>query len=79
MTTSKYRNALPQMHDTLMLTDGGLETSLIFLQGIDLPYFAAFDLLRNQAGRRAVRAYYVPYAELARRHGHGFVLEAPTW
>ena len=44
---SKYRHQLPQLRDTLFLTDGGLETTLIFDDGIELPYFAAFDLLKN--------------------------------
>ena len=43
MTT--YRDNLPQLTGTPMLTDGGLETTLIFQQGLDLPCFAAFHLL----------------------------------
>ena len=76
---SKYRNALPQLGPRLFLTDGGLETTLIFLQGIDLPYFASCELLRNQAGRDVLTDYFVPYIETARRAKLGFVLEAPTW
>jgi S-methylmethionine-dependent homocysteine/selenocysteine methylase len=76
---SKYRNALPQLGPRLFLTDGGLETALIFLQGIDLPYFASCELLRNQAGRDVLTDYFVPYIETARRAKLGFVLEAPTW
>lgn len=76
---SKYRNALPQLGSRLFLTDGGLETTLIFHNGIDLPYFASFDLLRSAEGRRMVRDYFVPYIESARKAGFGFVLEAPTW
>jgi homocysteine S-methyltransferase len=41
---SKYRYDLPQLQDRLFMTDGGLETTLVFHNGIDLPYFAAFDL-----------------------------------
>src|SRR5690606_20548687 len=49
MIMSKYRNALPQLGERLFLTDGGLETTLIFMHGIDLPYFASCELLRSQA------------------------------
>ena len=35
------------------VADGGLETSLIFQAGIDLPDFAAFPLLDSDAGRAA--------------------------
>ena len=76
---SKYRNRLPQSHDAIFITDGGLETTLIYHQGIELPAFAAFDLLKNEAGLRVLRNYYVRYAELARAHRMGLVLESPTW
>ncbi|MBA4758684.1 homocysteine S-methyltransferase family protein [Sphingosinicella sp.] len=70
---------LPQLADRLFLTDGGLETTLIFHDGIDLPHFAAFDLMRTQEGRRALHAYYLRYLEIAQANGTGFILESPTW
>lgn len=76
---SKYRLQLPQLGNRFFLTDSGLETTLIFHKGIELPYFAAFDLLRNAEGTAILREYYDQHAELARRHGLGAVLEAPTW
>ena len=77
---AKYRHALPQMGDELFLTDGGLETTLIFLEGLELPHFAAFDLLRDREGpgRRCAR-YYAPYVAIAKRDGRGLVLESATW
>ncbi len=74
-----YRDHLPQLEGDLFLTDGGIETVLIFHQGFELPAFAAFDLLKDEAGTEALRAYYAPYVELARERGVGFVLESPTW
>ena len=76
---SKYRAHLPQLDDRLFLTDGGLETTLIFHDGLDLPCFAAFDLLKDEPGTQTLRAYYERYAGMARRHRVGLVLEAPTW
>lgn len=70
---------LPQLDDGLFLTDGGIETTLIFHEGIDLPLFAAVVLLDDDEGTEALRRYYRPYAELAAEHGVGFVLESPTW
>jgi len=61
------------------VTDGGIETTLIFHDGLDLPEFAAFHLLRDDEGTAALRRYYEPYAELARQRGVGLVLESPTW
>lgn len=63
----------------LRLTDGGLETSLIFDQGLDLPSFAAFPLVETEDGRAVLRAYFAPYLTVAREHGAGFVLDTPTW
>jgi S-methylmethionine-dependent homocysteine/selenocysteine methylase len=74
-----YRDHLPQLDGGLFLTDGGIETVLIFHEGLDLPAFAAFDLLKDDAGTAALRRYYEPYAALARDHRLGFVLESPTW
>jgi S-methylmethionine-dependent homocysteine/selenocysteine methylase len=69
---------LPQL-DELFLTDGGIETVLIFHEGLELPAFAAFDLLKDKAGVETLRNYYWPYVELARTRGVGFVAESPTW
>lgn len=61
------------------LTDGGLETSLIFDHQIDLPEFAAFTLLRDEKGLQLLRKYYHPYISFAKQSRHGFILESPTW
>jgi S-methylmethionine-dependent homocysteine/selenocysteine methylase len=74
-----YRSHLPQLDGGLFLTDGGIETTLIFHEGLDLPLFAAFTLLEDEQGTQALRRYYERYTGLAREHGAGFVLESPTW
>lgn len=71
--------ALPQLAGALTITDGGLETDLIFHRGIDLPAFAAFPLLATGEGRAALRGYYDEYARIARERGAGLILETPTW
>lgn len=76
---AKYRNNLPQLSGNLFLTDGGMETTLIFHQGLDLPEFASFDLLKHPAGERSVRQYFHTYANLARSYGVGLILESATW
>jgi S-methylmethionine-dependent homocysteine/selenocysteine methylase len=76
---TKYRSHLPQLGGGLFLSDGGIETTLIFHERLELPYFAAFHLLRDASGRTALRKYYARYAEIARRDGVGFILESPTW
>jgi homocysteine S-methyltransferase len=70
---------LPQLDGQMMLTDGGVETTLIFVDGFDLPEFASFPLLEREDGREALRRYFVAHLDVARRHGTGFLLEAPTW
>ncbi|MGI9381057.1 MAG: homocysteine S-methyltransferase family protein [Methyloligellaceae bacterium] len=76
---TKYRNKLPQTNGNLFITDGGLETTLIFHNEIDLPYFAAFDLLKDEAGIKAIENYYRTYMDIALRDKRGFVLESCTW
>jgi S-methylmethionine-dependent homocysteine/selenocysteine methylase len=74
-----HRTSLPQLEGDLFLTDGGIETTLIFHQGLDLPEFAAFVLLDDDEGVEQLRRYYQPYIELAGEGGTGLVLESPTW
>lgn len=74
-----HRQALPQLTGNVLLTDGGLETDLIFHHGFDLPHFAAFPLLAYPAGRSTLRDYYAAYVDIADRNGIGLVLESPTW
>jgi S-methylmethionine-dependent homocysteine/selenocysteine methylase len=76
---TRYRKDLPQMDDQLLLTDGGLETTLVFHEGVALPHFAAFDLLRIGDGTNMLRRYFARYIDIARTSGRGIVLETPTW
>jgi homocysteine S-methyltransferase len=72
--------SLPQLKgDGLFVTDGGLETELVFHDGIDLPCFAAFPLLADPDSRARLRRYYDGYLDIARGHSAGFVMETPTW
>jgi homocysteine S-methyltransferase len=61
------------------ITDGGMETTLIFQHGLELPEFASFVLLDDPQGVEALRAYFRPYIELARERGVGILLDTPTW
>jgi homocysteine S-methyltransferase len=70
---------LPQHSGDLFITDGGMETTLIFERGVELPHFASFDLLRRENGRGELRDYYGMYLELARERGVGLLLDTPTW
>jgi S-methylmethionine-dependent homocysteine/selenocysteine methylase len=75
----KYRHRLPQLDGGLFLTDGGIETTLIFHDKLELPHFAAFHLLKEASGREALRRYFARYVEIARNGNFGFILESPTW
>ena len=76
---NKYRDDLPQLNGKTFLTDGGLETILIFHQEIDLPHFASFDILARPNGKEILRDYYHDYIRIAKKQKLGFVLESPTW
>lgn len=75
----KYRDNLPQLSGKTFLTDGGLETVLIFHDGYELPEFAAYPLLETAEGTEHLKNYLKTYAGIARENGFGFVLETPTW
>lgn len=80
MTTDPATTApLPHRGDVGFITDGGLETTLIFGEGIDLPHFAAFPLLADDGGRAILTRYYAAYQDIAERHGVGIVLDTATW
>ena len=70
---------VPRLGGELFLTDGGMETSLVFVDGFELPQFAAFPLLDDERGREALRAYFLPYVVIAKDRGLGILLDAPTW
>ena len=73
-----------RIHDLIhaerfFLSDGGLETYLIFDKGYELPCFSAAILLDSEQGRRDLAEYYERFLGIARQSGRGFVLDAPTW
>ena len=73
------KRSSPVFNQGIYLSDGGLETTLIFQKGISLNYFAAFELLRHDEGKKALEEYYNPYLLLAEKYRLGFILESPTW
>jgi S-methylmethionine-dependent homocysteine/selenocysteine methylase len=76
---TRNRHTLPQLSGDLFLTDGGIETSLIYHDGLELPSFAAFVLLDSPEGTAALERYFAHYADLANRYDTGLILESPTW
>ena len=77
---AKYRESLPHLsRSTVMLSDSGMETDLIFHEGFDLPLFASFTMLDDAASTDALRNYYRRHLQVARDARVGFLFEAPTW
>lgn len=76
---SKYRNNLPQLGNEIFLTDGGLETTLLFHEKLDLPLFTTFPLFNDERAVEVMRQYYRKHAALAAQNGFGFILESATW
>jgi homocysteine S-methyltransferase len=71
--------SLPQLAGGLFVADAGMETDLIFNRGVELPEFAAFVVLEDEAGFSALMDYYEGFYEIAREHGAGLILDTPTW
>lgn len=78
-TGSVYRHQLPQLHNHVLVCDGGMETTLIYHEGVDLPAFASFTLLDKPEGAEILRRYYSRYADIAREQKRGLILETATW
>jgi S-methylmethionine-dependent homocysteine/selenocysteine methylase len=67
------------MAPAMALTDGGIETTLLFRDGFELPCFASFPLLGEERGRAALRRYFEPFLDTAQERGLPFVLDTATW
>lgn len=76
---SLYRDQLPQLSGSMFLTDGGLETDLIFHHGVEMPQMASYVLLESDEGLAQLNRYFNDYLAIARERGVGLVLESVTW
>ena len=79
MEPNPHDATLPQLAGRPVVTDGGLETDLIYHHDVDLPDFAAFVLADDERGRALLARYYDEYVDIARRAGAAVQLETPTW
>ena len=79
MDTTSHSTTLPQVSGSPVVTDGGLETDLIYHHDVDLPDFAAFQLVDDERGRELLLDYYRDYVDIAERSGAALQLETPTW
>ncbi len=79
MADLRRNAALPQLSGRPVVTDGGLETDLVYHHDVDLPHFAAFPLVDDDRGRDLLHRYYREYIDIAKRAGAAVQLETPTW
>jgi homocysteine S-methyltransferase len=63
----------------MFVTDGGIETHLIFNLGFEVSHFTVFQLNDSETGRDAMREYYRHYIPIARQAGQGFLFDTNTW
>jgi homocysteine S-methyltransferase len=78
-TKDHSAGGLPQMSGRPVVTDGGLETDLIYHHDVDLPDFAAFPLVDDERGQDLLLRYYDQYVDIATQAGAALQLETPTW
>ncbi len=76
---ARYRNELPQLDRGLFLAYTGMETDLMFTQGVDLPGFASYPLLETDKGQTLLSEYFEDLIAVARNVGAGVIFESPTW
>ncbi len=72
--TRAFNNAMD-----ITLTDGGIETRIIYDFKRPIGDFEAYRLLADEAGRDILRRIYQSYAEVSARHGLPIQLGTPTW
>lgn len=63
----------------MFVTDGGIETHMIFNQGEEVPHFCAFVMTDREPSRSKLKQYYRDYLPIAKRAGQGFVFDTNTW
>ena len=61
------------------ITDGGIETHIIFNMGVELPHFSAFPLNDSAVGREVIRSYYRDYLPVAKAAGRSFLFATDSW
>lgn len=71
--------SIPEKLNRPFLCYTGIETDLIFNQGIELPGFATFPLLETEEGRSLLKKSYMAQVTLAREMGCGVMFESATW
>lgn len=76
---SNYQRVLPNQSEDIYVTDGGLETTLVFNEKMELPCFASFPLVESKEGQALLKKYYRQYADIATAYNSGFIFESPTW
>jgi len=75
----QHLRRLPHHTDRLYLTDGGIETWLMYKEGYQLPHFCGFQLLDDARGREALRKYYREFALIAKQQRTGYVFCSLTY
>jgi len=63
----------------LTLTDGGIETRIIYEFKYAIDDFESFELLEDESGRDILRQIYQSYADVGVRNGLPVQLGTPTW
>jgi S-methylmethionine-dependent homocysteine/selenocysteine methylase len=76
---AKYRNCLPQLSGDLFITSGGMETTLIYHEHIQLPCFASFNLLKDESGCEWMKNYLRRFVNIAKKYHIGYILQSATW
>lgn len=74
-----YKQRLPQLDGNIFLTDGGIETHMMYKRDYKLKHFCLFDLLNNPVATRAIREYHERIIEVALNHQVGMILDGALY
>jgi homocysteine S-methyltransferase len=63
----------------IIITDGGLETTLIYKYNIELPYFSCINLLKTDSGKELIYNCLIKYVDISEKYNVNIIIETPTW
>ncbi|WP_221934346.1 homocysteine S-methyltransferase family protein [Aliiglaciecola sp. M165] len=71
MTNINFPESRP---NTIFLTEGGIETEIMYKWGFDLPHFAMFPLLENPEASETIKNMYRRYLDVVAKYGHNALI-----
>lgn len=77
--TSKQCRSLPQLNGDIYLTEGGIETYIMYKKGFELQNFSLFHLLNDDVAAAEIKEYLRKVMAVAERNDVGLIMCGPLY